>query len=90
MIIAAAQEPFDLVNGPLIRAFIIRLAEEDHVLFNAAPHIVSDQWSSGVFSHEIATIYNALSTNSPIPLPDLSIQYADYSMWQRGWLQGIY
>ena len=88
MITSAAKEPFDLRNGPLIRVFLIRLGDNDHILFSAVHHIVSDQWSSGVFSREITIIYNALSTNSPILLPDLSIQYADYSMWQRGWLQG--
>ncbi len=87
IIAAAAQEPFDLVNGPVMRAFLIRLSPDDHVLFTSVHHIASDQWSGGVFSRELVAIYNALCTNSPIPLADLSLQYADYSLWQRDWLK---
>ncbi len=80
---SAAQEPFDLVHGPVIRAFLIRLNPDDHVLFTVMHHIVSDQWSGGVFSREFTVIYNALSDHEPIPLSDLTIQYGDYSQWQR-------
>ncbi len=79
---------FDLVNGPLLRAVIIRLAEDDYILFACMHHIVSDQWSGGIFIREFAVIYNALCTNSPILLDSLPAQYADYGIWQRDWLKG--
>ena len=88
IIASAAREPFDLVKGPVIRAFLLRLNPDDHVLFSSVHHIASDQWSGGVFSRELDAIYNALCTTSPIPLSDLSVQYADYSLWQRDWLKG--
>ena len=79
---------FDLVNGPLLRAVIIRLGEDDYLLFVCLHHIVSDQWSGGVFIREFAAIYNALCTNNPILLDSLPVQYADYGVWQRNWLKG--
>jgi len=79
---------FDLARGPLLRTSLLRLGEEDHILVLALHHIVSDGWSGGVLFHEITALYEAFSTGKPSPLPELPIQYADYAIWQREWLQG--
>ncbi len=83
-----ARQPFDLVHGPLVRAVLVRLAEDDHVVLLTMHHIISDGWSIGVLLSEIAALYEAFSTGRPSPLPDLPIQYADYAQWQREWLKG--
>ena len=83
-----AQRPFDLAQGPLLRTTLLRLGEEDHILLLAMHHIVSDGWSGGVLFQEITALYEAFSTGKPAPLPELPVQYADYAVWQRGWLQG--
>jgi amino acid adenylation domain-containing protein len=80
--------PFDLAGGPLFRTGLFRLGLEDHVLLVATHHIVSDGWSLGVFTDELTALYRAFATGKPSPLPDLPVQYADYAIWQRGWLQG--
>jgi amino acid adenylation domain-containing protein len=87
----AAEEafrPFDLSRGPLVRATLLRLGAEDHVLLLTLHHIVSDGWSMGVLFREFAALYEAFSQGKPSPLGELPIQYADYAMWQREWLQG--
>ena len=83
-----AQRPFDLEKGPLLRAALLRLDEEEHVLLLTMHHIVSDGWSMGVFNRELAVLYEAFSVGKPSPLPELPIQYADFAVWQREWLQG--
>jgi len=83
-----AGEPFDLSSGPLIRGQLLQLGQEDHLLLITQHHIVSDGWSSGVMVREIAALYGAFSQGRPSPLPALQIQYADYAVWQRQWLQG--
>jgi amino acid adenylation domain-containing protein len=83
-----AQQPFDLLTGPLLRASVLRLAAEEFVLLATMHHITADGWSLGVLIRELTTLYEAFSAGKPSPLPDLSIQYADYAHWQRGWLQG--
>ncbi len=83
-----AQRPFDLAQGPLFRVALVRLAEDDYVLLVTLHHIISDGWSMNVLTREVATLYEAYSTGQPSPLKDLPIQYADFAMWQRGWLQG--
>jgi amino acid adenylation domain-containing protein len=85
---ADVQRPFDLVQGPLIRATLVRLADEEHVLLLTMPHIVSDAWSHGVFWRELAVLYDAFTTGQPLPLPALPIQYADFAYWQQQWLRG--
>jgi amino acid adenylation domain-containing protein/non-ribosomal peptide synthase protein (TIGR01720 family) len=82
------RRPFDLQRGPLIRALILRLGETEHVLVTTMHHIVSDGWSVGVFLKELQTCYEAFSRGRVASLPDLPIQYADYAVWQRRWLQG--
>jgi hypothetical protein len=83
-----AQQPFDLAMGPLLRATLLHLGEAEHVLLLTMHHIVSDGWSMGVLIRELAALYEAFSSGSPSPLPQLPIQYADFAHWQRQWLQG--
>jgi hypothetical protein len=83
-----ARQPFDLASGPLVRARLLRLAEDEHALVLMLHHIVADGWSVGVLFRELGSLYDAFSQGLPSPLPDLSIQYADYAATQREWLQG--
>lgn len=79
---------FDLMSGPLIRALLLKLGNEEHILFVSVDHIVSDGWSMMILVQEMTTLYEALSTSSSMPLPLLPIQYADFSAWQWELLQG--
>jgi amino acid adenylation domain-containing protein len=83
-----AQQPFDLMTGPLLRFQLLRLDEAEHVLLLTMHHIVSDGWSLGVLMRELAVLYEAFSTGKPASLPELPIQYADFALWQREWLSG--
>jgi amino acid adenylation domain-containing protein/FkbM family methyltransferase len=83
-----ARRPFDLECDPLLRAGLIRLAEEEHVLLFTVHHIVFDGWSGGVLINEFIALYRAFSEGLPSPLSELSLQYADYTLWQQEWLQG--
>jgi hypothetical protein len=83
-----AQRPFDLAKGPLLRALLVRMAVDDHVLLLTMHHIVSDAWSAGVFLKELTEIYDAFANGRPSPLHELPIQYADYACWQRQLLSG--
>ena len=82
-----AQRPFDLAGGLMIRACLLRLADEEHVLLFTMHHIASDGWSIGVLVREVVTLYDAYSNSKPSPLPELALQYADFAQWQREWLQ---
>ena len=83
-----ARRPFDLEAGPLLRSTLIRLDADEHILLLTMHHIVSDGWSIGILTHEMSTLYEAFSNDKPSPLPELNIQYADFALWQRQWLQG--
>jgi amino acid adenylation domain-containing protein len=83
-----AGKAFNIVQGPLIRALIARLAAQDYLLFMNVHHIVTDGWSSNVMVTEIAAVYDALLSGKPSPLPELLIQYPDFAVWQRNYLQG--
>jgi amino acid adenylation domain-containing protein len=83
-----ASVPFDLATGPLVRVVLLRLAEEEHWLLLLTHHVVFDSWSVGIFSQELALVYSALSEGVRPSLPELEIQYADFAVWQRQWLQG--
>jgi amino acid adenylation domain-containing protein/non-ribosomal peptide synthase protein (TIGR01720 family) len=85
---AEAQRPFDLSCGPLLRVTLLRLGDTDHSLLFILHHIVSDGWSTGLFVNEFNALYAAFKAGEPSPLPELPIQYADYAVWQREWLQG--
>jgi amino acid adenylation domain-containing protein len=84
---ADVQRPFDLAQGPLLRATLVRLADAEHVLLLTMHHIVSDGWSHGVFWRELAVLYDAFADGRPSPLPPLAIQYADFAVWQQQWLR---
>ena len=86
--VAEMEEPFNLNAGPLVRAKLIKLDRDKHVFIITMHHIVSDGWSIGIFIGEIATLYQAFVKGEPSPLPELPVQYADFSYWQRNWLQG--
>ena len=78
---------FNLSRGPLIQAFLLHLAPQEHVLLIVFHHILTDVWSTRIFFRELATVYKACSQNAPSPLAELPIQYADYAIWQREWLR---
>ncbi|MEM7580783.1 MAG: amino acid adenylation domain-containing protein [Cyanobacteria bacterium P01_A01_bin.80] len=83
-----AQQTFDLTQTPLLKAILVRLDEQKHILLLIMHHIIFDGWSMGVLLKELAVLYEAFSTGKPSPLPELPIQYADYAVWQRKWLTG--
>ncbi|MDD5467703.1 MAG: amino acid adenylation domain-containing protein [Anaerolineales bacterium] len=86
--LAEARLPFDLASGPFLRANLWRLGENEHLFLLNIHHIVFDGWSEGIFLDELAQFYRAFVAGEPPSLPDLPIQYADYSVWQRQRLQG--
>jgi len=79
---------FDLEAGPLIRGRLIRLSNEEHVLLITMHHIVSDGWSMGIFVRELSKMYDGFVRGKPTDLPKLEVQYADYAVWQRQWMEG--
>jgi amino acid adenylation domain-containing protein/thioester reductase-like protein len=83
-----AIEPFDLAHDALIRATLVILSETEQWLLVCMHHVISDGWSIGVFVQELQELYNAYSQGQPSPLLPLPIQYADFALWQRQWLQG--
>ncbi len=85
---AEARVPFDLTEGPLWRARLLRLDAAEHILQLTFHHIVFDGWSLGVFFRELGALYAARVTGQAPSLPELPIQYADFAVWQREWLQG--
>jgi hypothetical protein len=86
--IAEAALSFALKTGPLLRARLLKLAQNEHMLLVTVHHIVSDGWSIGVFSDEVAAHYEAFSLGKPAALPDLPLQYADYAIWKNEQSQG--
>ena len=83
-----AAKPFDLSNGPLIKAGIIKLGENDHILSINVHHIAFDGWSTGIFLKEFKILYKAFSDGQPSPLSQTDIQYADFAKWQKEQLTG--
>jgi len=83
-----ARTGFDLSRGPLLRARVLKLAAEDHLVFYTMHHIVSDGWSMGILIREVGALYQAYSAGESSPLEELPVQYADFAVWQRQWLQG--
>ncbi|MVV47310.1 amino acid adenylation domain-containing protein [Pseudomonas sp. PB120] len=87
---AAAQQsvlPFDLATGPLLRVTLLKLAEQEHVLLLTLHHIVSDGWSMNVLIDEFIRCYDAFAAGTQPHLAPLPIQYSDYALWQRRWLE---
>lgn len=83
-----AHIPFDISVGPLIRATLIRLHDEEHFLLLTMHHVVSDDWSMGVLFRELFVLYESFAQGNDSPLMPLPIQYADFATWQHGWMQG--
>jgi len=83
-----AQKPFDLTTVPLLRSVLLQIDVEEYLLVFAIHHIVVDGWSIGVLICELVVLYEAFSINKTSPLLELPIQYADFAIWQRQWLQG--
>ncbi|MFJ2264641.1 non-ribosomal peptide synthase/polyketide synthase [Streptomyces sp. NPDC087844] len=88
LLTADAATPFDLTHGSLVRATLVRLASDEHVLALAMHHIVTDEWSERIFRRELSALYEAFRAGEPDPLPPLPVQYADFAVWQREWLTG--
>ncbi|HAV2137419.1 TPA: amino acid adenylation domain-containing protein [Serratia marcescens] len=82
----AATQPFDLTQGPLVRAALIRLADEEHLFLLTCHHIVSDGWSTGILLRELGALYGAFRRGDADPLPLPTLQYPDYAAWQRRYL----
>ncbi|TCP54572.1 amino acid adenylation domain-containing protein [Tumebacillus sp. BK434] len=87
---AEAEQPFDLLHGPLLRVKLLRITEDDHLLVVTMHHIITDEWSMGILIDEMAACYRDYAAgNTPFPM-ELPVQYADYAAWQRERLQGEY
>ncbi|BCM72801.1 putative non-ribosomal peptide synthetase [Streptomyces sp. EAS-AB2608] len=87
---AEAARPFDLTRDLMLRARLLRLADDDHVLLLSLHHIAADGWTLDVLKHEIGVLYTAFRQGTEHDLPELEVQYADYAVWQRDWLgQGL-
>lgn len=82
------QRAFDLARGPLLRTHLIRLHTQEHLFLLTIHHIIADAWSINVIFKELEALYVAFSAGLPSPLPELPIQYADFTLWQRDYLQG--
>ena len=84
-----AQQLFDLSQGPLLRVTLLQLDDQESILLLNLHHILCDDWSLGVLFKELTALYEAFSTGKLSPLPELAIQYADFAVWQRQWLQEL-
>ncbi|HSF40925.1 MAG TPA: amino acid adenylation domain-containing protein [Thermoanaerobaculia bacterium] len=80
--------PFDLGRDPMLRGVLVRLAAEDHALALTQHHVASDGWSMGLLVREVTALYTAFAAGRPSPLAPLTVQYADFAVWQRSWLSG--
>src|SRR5258708_17401609 len=87
MLTEQAHIPFDLERGPLMRAVLVRLTDVENILLVVLHHIVVDDWSMTIFFNELWTLYNSFLAESRPALPNLTIQYADFAVWHREWLQ---
>ncbi|MEO7331167.1 MAG: condensation domain-containing protein, partial [Minicystis sp.] len=85
----AIRLPFDLREGPMLRAGLFRLSGEEHLLLLTVHHIVSDATARGILVRELGALYRAFHAGEPSPLPALPIQYGDHAVWQRRWLEGV-
>lgn len=82
-----ARHPFHLAHGPLIRTTLLWLDDEEYLLLLTLHRSIADAWSVSIWSHELNALYISFAAGTPLALPELSIQYADYAAWQREWLQ---
>jgi len=83
-----ATTPYDFLNGPLVKAMLFRLGPEQHVLVWMTHHLIYDGWSADVFDEELAAIYRSFALGEPANLPELAVQYPDFAVWQRQWMNG--
>ncbi|UKO99747.1 condensation domain-containing protein [Nostoc sp. UHCC 0870] len=83
LIQAETKKTFDLTQLPLIRGTLFQLEEEQYILLFTVHHIIVDAWSKGVLFQELTTLYTAFANGQPLPLTELTIQYADFAFWQR-------
>src|SRR5262249_16377522 len=83
-----SRRPFDLTEGPMFRATLVKIGVNEHVLVLVMHHIVTDEWSMVVLLEELSQLYAARIKGENSPLEDLKIQYADFALWQRSWLSG--
>lgn len=88
LVSAETMRPFDLLRRIPLRATLLRLSDEEHILLLTLHHICADGWSIGIFFEELAELYAALVNEDAPRLPPLPVQYVDYAYWQRGWLRG--
>jgi amino acid adenylation domain-containing protein len=82
------ERQLDFSAGLFLRALLLQISDDQHILVLTTHHIVSDAWSMGILTRELWTLYEAFAKGRPSPLEDLPIQYVDYAVWQREWLQG--
>ncbi|HET8840561.1 MAG TPA: amino acid adenylation domain-containing protein, partial [Ktedonobacteraceae bacterium] len=87
-ITAEISQPFDLTTGPLLRASLLHISDTEHILALVLHHIIADGWSIDILINEITNLYVAEVFNKPASLPELPVQYIDFAVWQRTWLQG--
>ncbi|QSQ18069.1 non-ribosomal peptide synthetase [Myxococcus landrumensis] len=87
-VVREVQASFDVSRGPLLRATLLHTGDDGHVLMVVLHHLVADGWSLGVLSQELEALYGAALKGEVATLPELPVQYADYTLWQRGWLKG--
>ena len=83
-----ARRPFNLTQGPLLRVTLLHMNDEAYIFLLVIHHIIFDAWSEGIFIHELVTLYEALSLGRSSPLSALPVQYADFALCQRSWLEG--
>lgn len=83
-----AHRPFDLTQDLMLRATLLHLEEKEYILLLVMHHIASDGWSMSILFREFSILYAAFASGQPSPLPELPLQYADFAIWQREWLQG--
>ncbi|WP_458130728.1 non-ribosomal peptide synthetase [Pseudomonas sp. R3-41] len=82
-----AHQPFDLETGPLLRACLVKTAEHEHYFVLTLHHIVTEGWAMDIFARELSALYEAFVDDRESPLEPLPVQYLDYSVWQRQWLE---
>jgi amino acid adenylation domain-containing protein len=88
IVLEEVRRPFELNHEPPLRASLLRLGEDEHIVILTMHHIISDGWSIGVLRREVEILYRAFSAGQASTLPELPLQYADYAVWQRECLQG--
>ena len=88
MILENGRQPFDVINGPLIRITLARISADEHVIIVIEHHLIHDGWAQGVFLRDFLELYEARTVGRSPRLPELPVQYADYAVWQRENLRG--